>query len=153
MSTKTKNTLQRKILGSKDFEGSVDITDPCYDRDVWCRMDDVKIKNGSYVCVIWKYAKRIAIIGIYHNGKIPNQNSMEIIGSIGVDAGLAGFFHNKPDFDDKEWDKLCNKMSNRTAWLTKLGFWSESGYGDGVYGVYAGKDKNGVINALEIRFI
>ena len=40
-----------------DFHGSVDITDPCYNRDVWCRMTDVKIRNGVYTC-IWE------IIGI-----------------------------------------------------------------------------------------
>ena len=41
--------MRRKKIGTMDFHGSVDITDPCYNRDVWCRMTDVKIRNGSSV--------------------------------------------------------------------------------------------------------
>ena len=40
--------MRRKKIGTMDFHGSVDITDPCYNRDVWCRMTDVKIRNGVY---------------------------------------------------------------------------------------------------------
>lgn len=40
--------MRRKKIGTMDFHGSVDITDPCYDRDVWCRMTDVKIRKGVY---------------------------------------------------------------------------------------------------------
>ena len=39
--------MRRKKIGVMDFHGSVDITDPCYDRDTWCRMNDVKIKEGD----------------------------------------------------------------------------------------------------------
>lgn len=28
--------MRRKKIGVMDFHGSVDITDPCYDKDVWC---------------------------------------------------------------------------------------------------------------------
>lgn len=41
------DNMRRKKIGVMDFHGSVDITDPCYDRDTWCRMNDVKIKEGS----------------------------------------------------------------------------------------------------------
>ena len=41
--------MRRKKIGTMDFHGSVDITDPCYNRDVWCRMTDVKIRNGVYL--------------------------------------------------------------------------------------------------------
>lgn len=30
--------MRKKLIGRKHFEGSVDITDPCYDKDVWCRI-------------------------------------------------------------------------------------------------------------------
>ena len=45
--------MRRKKIGTMDFHGSVDITDPCYNRDVWCRMTDVKIRNGVYTCMAW----------------------------------------------------------------------------------------------------
>ena len=152
--------LARKEIGWHDFHRSVDITDPCYDKDVWCRKNDVKIADGEYLCITWIYRKRgkhpdrrVSIIGIYLNGDIPGQDDMEIIGEIGVDTGLAGFFHNKPDYTDTEWSEFCNKIQEGDEWLTEEGFWSSSGYGDGCYSVYASKNEQGVINALEIRFI
>ena len=39
--------MRRKKIGVMDIQRSVDITDPCYDRDVWCRMDGVPIKSGT----------------------------------------------------------------------------------------------------------
>ena len=77
---------------------------------------------------------------------------MKEIGSIGVDAGLAGFFHNKPDYDDDAWSAFCDRIRHGDAWITGDGFYSSSGYGDGGYGVYA-QEHNGEIVALEIRFI
>ena len=152
--------LTKKIIGWHDFQGSVDITDPCYDRDIWCRKNDVSIADGEYMCITWIYRKRgkhsdrcIAIIGIYLDGCIPDQKDMEIIGQIGVDAELAGFFHNKPDYDDSQWSDFCDKLRDGDEWITEEGFWSSSGYDDGCYPVYASKDEIGVINALEIRFI
>lgn len=156
--------MRRKKIGVMDFHGSVDITDPCYDRNVWCRMNDVKIKEGVYTCVVWRQTfkdeyegkpytdRRVGIIGIYLDGVIPPQRSMKEIGSIGVDAGLAGFFHHKPDYDNENWSKFCDLISHGDAWLTKDGFFSTSGYGDGGYGVYAQK-RDGEIVALEIRFL
>lgn len=156
--------MRRKRIGRRDFHGSVDITDPCYSRDVWCRMDDVKIREGTYDCIVWRHTdkgeidgkpyvdRRVGIIGIYLDGVIPPQKSMKEIGSIGVDAGLAGFFHHKPDYTDDEWSALCDRIGEGDAWLTEDGFFSSSGYGDGGYPVYAHKVHD-EITALEIRFI
>lgn len=127
-------------------------------------MNDVKIKDGEYTCAIWMHTekgeydgepcidRRVGIIGIYLDGAIPCQRAMEEIGSIGVDAGLAGFFHKKPDYDDAAWSSFCDTIQTGSAWLTKDGFFSSSGYGDGGYGVYAHKT-DGEIDALEIRFL
>ena len=156
--------MRRKKIGIMDFHGSVDITDSCYDRDTWCRMNDVKIKEGQYTCMVWYQADKgecdgkpysyrlVGIIGIYLNGVIPTQKSMKEIGSIGVDAGLAGFFHNKPDYSDEERSAFCDRLSRGDAWLTDDGFYSSSGYGDGGYGVFA-YQQDDEIAALEIRFI
>lgn len=156
--------MRRKKIGVKDFHGSVDITDPCYNKDVWCRMDNVRIKEGKYTCMVWYHTdkgeydgkpyshKMVGILGIYLDGKIPNQKAMKEIGSIGVDAGLAGFFHNKPDYDDEAWSAFCDRVRHGDAWITEDGFYSSSGYGDGCYGVYAQKQNDEIV-ALEIRFI
>ncbi len=156
--------MRRKLVCKRDFGGSVDITDPCYRKDVWCRMDGVAIKPGNYYCYKWtsneKYIwngethddYRVGVLGIYLDGMIPTQKSMESIGTIGVDAGMAGFFENKPDYSDSEWRELCNRTRQGDAWNFEEGVFSSSGYGDGEYPVYAYK-VNGEIVALEIRFL
>lgn len=155
--------MRNKLIGSKYFGGQIDITDPCYDRDVWCRMT-APVKSGMYECRIWletekyelggrEYAyKTVRIIGIYLDGFIPPQKQMEEIGAIGVDAGLAGFFMNKPDYNDEQWKSFCDSIRDGDAWIKEEGFFSSSGNGDGEYSVYAYKE-NGEIIALEIRFL
>lgn len=156
--------MRRKLIGKITFGNMVDVTDPCYDKDVWCRMNNVSIKPGKYHCIKWLSTKkldgkpyvdtRVGILGIYLDGVIPQQKQMIEIGSIGVDSGLAGFFEHKPNYNDEEWQLFCDRLrDNKNAWIIDCGVYSSSGYGDGYYGVYACKDNNENITALEIRFI
>lgn len=62
---------------------------------------------------------------------------------------MAGFFNDKPDFNDDEWDKLCDKVNEGDAWCLYDGIFSSSGYGDGSYDVYASVDRD----AFTIVFI
>lgn len=152
----------KEVIGKKHYEGIVDITDPCYDKSVWCRMT-AEVKAGTYDCVIWKQdwlhvhnkaemiSTEVAVIGIYLNGNIPMRDKMEQIGTIGVDAGLAGFFMNKPDYTDEQWEDLSESTDDGNAWIKEEGFFSSSGSGDGRYPVYA-NTVSGEIAALEIRF-
>jgi len=161
--------MRRKTIGYKKFGNSIDITDPCYDKDVWCRMNNIHIKSGNYQCIVWMNTDkgeydgkpyedtRVGIIGIYLDGAIPLQKSFVEIGSIGVDAGLAGFFIDKPDYSEDEWSNFCDLLwkttgKSKNAWIIDEGFFSESGYGDGCYGVYANKI-DGEITSVEIRFL
>lgn len=158
--------LRRKKIGTKHFGPIIEVTDPCYNKDVWCRMNDVKIVEGEYACIIWRHTEkytyegrevtdtRVGRIGIYLDGIIPQQKAMEQIGEIGVDAGLAGFFMDKPDYTGDEWPAFCNSIGwENDAWIKPEGFFSRSGYGDGGYPVVAGKNKDGEITSLEIIFI
>ena len=144
----------KKTYGVKEFPDKIDITDPCYDRNVWCRINNFRISAGEYECYIetkkTKYGgERVSKIGIV---KEPAER-FEIIGSIGVDAGLAGFFIDKPDYSESEWAELCYKIGDREfAWMFDEGFFSCSGYGDGEYDVYAGYN-NGNITEMYISFL
>ncbi len=150
--------MRMELIGKKHFGGVVDITDPCYDRDVWCRTT-ATVKDGMYDCCTWEQSYEctwveytlVAAIGIYLDGIIPQSEEMEQIASIGVDAGLAGFFINKPDYTAEQWNAFCDSLGKGDAWIKDEGFFSHTGHGDGCYGVYA-KKTNGVITALEIRF-
>lgn len=140
-------------LGELNLGCKVDITDPCYDRDVWCRMT-VDCEPGCYNGYVTisdegDFGRRVTNISIYKDNKTWDIDEMELIGYICVDAGLAGFFNNKPDFSDKEWKELCDKISDGDAWNMYNGIFSSSGFGDGEYDVYANEQRS----AFTIVFI
>lgn len=160
--------LKSYIVGTRFFdETPVTATDPGYDNETWCIRTGIKVQPGKYTCVAWRGTerwrhegkrrsrRRTMICAIYLDGKIPSQEeweSMSIIGNIGVDAGLAGFFQNKPNYSNEEWLALCDKIANKSWYITDEGFFTESGYGDGSYYVYGRKNNAGLYTALEIRF-
>ena len=142
-----------KYIGELEVGTKVDITDPCYNKDSWCRMT-VDCEPGIYKGYIEMsdegiLGTRVAAISIFKGEKIWRIEEMEPIGIIGVDAGLAGFFNNKPDFGDTEWNEFCNKINSGNAWSLYNGIFSSSGFGDGCYDVYANEDRN----AFTIVFI
>lgn len=148
--------LVKKKIGEMWFGNTVTVTDPCYDDDVWCTKE-VEVLGGNYDCIAWMSEKEkcVGAVGIYYRGIVPQQNKMEDIATVGVDAGLCGFFMNKPNYSDAEWHDFCERIENEggDAWIFDEGFFSRSGYGDGVYPVYATFDKSGKATALEVRFL
>jgi len=157
-------------VGTRFFDSHpVRATDPGYDTsDKACYIDGIDIHCGYYDCVAWKgrqyftdcdgkrYGERLVFVcGIYLSslGYDVSGLTRHEIGCIGVDAGMAGFFQHKPDYDEDGWYDFCNKMYKRDSLITNEGFCTSSGYGDGVYPVYAYTDKSGETVALEIAFV
>ena len=142
-----------KYIGELELGTKVDITDPCYDKDVWCRMT-TDCEPGLYKGYVemsdeGDWGMRVATVSIFKGDKMWGIEEMEYIGNIGVDAGLAGFFNDKPDFSDTEWNEFCGKINDGDAWNLYNGIFSSSGYGDGCYNVYANEERN----AFTIVFI
>lgn len=161
--------LTANLVGVKNFDSRpITATDPGYDDDVWCTIRGIKVKPGDYICVAWKgrdywtdptdgkkhSSQRVMMCGVYFNQGIikADTDKWRRIGYIGVDAGLAGFFQDKPNYADKEWFEFCDQINKQDYLITPEGFCTVSGYGDGTYPVYARKDESGDITALEIRF-
>ena len=157
------NIIEKKYIGELRLDGKVDITDPCYDKDVWCRMT-TECTPGYYtgyaeISDEGEWGKRVASISIYLNNREVPLSEMKEIGDIGVDAGLAGFFRDKPDYPGDEWSEFLHKAGlytkegnydyGRNTYIVDYGIFSSSGYGDGGYLVYANKDKT----AFTIVFI
>ena len=132
-----------KHIGKIELGNTVDITDPCYDKGTWCRMT-TECQPGLYTGIanvidegVW--GERVAQLFIFKDGI--ETGFSEIIGCIGVDAGLAGFFNNKPDYKGDAWmDFLVEANVFKTKdkynyddnyYITKNGIFSKSGYGDG----------------------
>jgi len=140
------------------WDGLIDITDPCYDKDVWCRINGVKVRRGTYNANYFigdnGRVEKIAICHKSFSGEIDYENA-DYVGDIGVDAGLAGFFISpKPDYTQDEWQKICNELntSGPAVSLNSQGFFTSSGWGDGGYGVF-GKSVDGEFVCLFIDFI
>ena len=160
--------MRKKLICKRNFTENLQVTDPCYDKNVWCRLD-LKIKEGEYACYIWKQKQKdnspvatqsyyydVGMIGMYFNGIIPNVRTRELKGYIGVDAGLAGFFNDKPDFTDEQWYNLCDFISahrNDMFYKIKEGVFADSGYGDGEYPVYVYYNTQHEITGVEIQFL
>ena len=151
-----------EYIGELRLDNKVDITDPCYDKDVWCRMT-TDCEPGIYhgyaeIEDQGEWGMRVTSISIYKDDKFVPMTEMESIGFIGVDAGLAGFFRDKPDYSDAEWhdfihDNMCKENGeydyNKNTYCIDYGVFSESGYGDGSYEVYANEERT----AFTIEFI
>lgn len=156
-------------VGNIELGESTDITDPCYDRGVWYRVK-VKTLPGTYRCYIEHpegNERHIARSAIVHES-IPNAAVLThvdwhkngVIARIGVDAGLAGYFNNKPDFSREEWTDLCDntftidKEHFFVPTSSGTGFATTSGWGDGVYDVEGIRSPCGEgYAALRITFI
>lgn len=107
--------------------GTVDVSDPCYTSDVWCRERVQQVHPGFYDCYVecaqcGVWGRRVARILIVH-GEQPEDTIQDIFDGleeledsdyeidedtkvIGVDSGMAGFFDTEAfDFDaEKVWD-------------------------------------------------
>lgn len=155
----------------KVHNGKMDITDPCYNRGVWCAVWELDVLPGTYsvygyVDDMGEWGNRVVCITAQHEGVIgdldPHDIDEVISYNIGVDAGLCGFFCGKPDYKgDGMWNDFLNSTcmpdgkwdSEHKIWASPEGVFSESGFGDGIYTLYAHRNKDGVIDALKVQFI
>lgn len=151
---------ERILVGRKEFPGVIDITDPCYDKDVWCRYNGLHIVPGVYDCImhVIENEHRVSRCSIFLGGADRiggadrNRLKPSVLTRIGVDAGLAGFFFDKPDYTDEQWKEFCKEIGTRDAKIIDEGFFTSSGYGDGEYPVVVYKYGEDVMG-VEIQFI
>lgn len=158
--------MKREFVGTMELGNKLQITDPCYEKGTWCMLTTV-CEPGTYHGYVeignYKYDEdddfRVAAISIYKDDKQVSFDDMFAIGEIGVDAGLAGFFNNKPDFPGDKWIEFLVKAGvfknkdeydyGRNHYAVEYGLFSESGFGDGFYDVFTNEERT----AFQIVFI
>lgn len=96
---------REEFVGKFELGNKVDITDPCYNKGVWCRMT-TDCKPGTWygyatISDEGEWGDRVATLCIYLDDRKDPEPDWELIGNIGVDAGMAGFFRDKPDYTDE----------------------------------------------------
>jgi len=145
-------------LGSIKLGKHVHFSDPCYDRDVWCRKEETsKFPAGQYHTYTvlrdeGDFGLRVNMIIVvracrYQKWQIPT-TSWLIDGTVGVDSGQAGIFDESiypqgetGDYEDPEsfYGQCCkltlDDLSIRSGIVKDKGIVCESGFGDGEYPV------------------
>lgn len=154
--------LVKNVIGTRYYEGFVDVTDPCYgyDRVLGKRLP---VATGEYTCVEWDMnytftfdgkfyeADDIDVFGIYLNGKIPAHDKMINVGYVGADSGLLGIFDVKKDLDLARWLDDKNQANNLTTHgITIQDAGLVASLGDISMSVYVSIE-NGEIVAVELR--
>lgn len=134
------------------------VTDPGYNNDtVWKLVLPVVL--GTYTCHMNydSHINRVRSSKIVLKNCTRKHYNWKYIGEIGVDAGLAGYYSNKPNYTDEEWFALCNTIQWETPGTPTFhagGFCTASGYGDGEYNVYGQFDPvQKAYVAISIKFI
>ena len=154
--------------------GRMAVSDPCYDRNAWCRGELEGVLNGTWraQAVEQDSGKRIARLIAFHEdyayAKLPRMERADF--EVGVDSGQAGLFDARHYRDDSvAWEPATSPFGGRgAAWyelccrttstpmhggVIPYGAVSNSGYGDGCYGCTFWRNDDGKVVRVEIEFI
>ena len=140
--------------GNIELSDKVVVSDPCYDRSVWCMETDIAVNPGTYATYIFKkdekrFGVRVAAIIAVHMDYTEsiNKDWEPYDCCVGVDSGQCGIFDDAVypaneesggNYDDEEsfYGECCKlTLSNDQGGILKShkGVVSSSGYGDGSY--------------------
>ena len=157
-------------LGVTNFGTEVIVTDPCYTPDEWCNQK-LTVSPGQYRAFARFKDSRVAelrvvkedVLAAYGNIDDVHFSPEEIFRYIGVDSGQCGIFdleyfnenYNDDDYiDPGSWYHIvCNlTLTENAGVIDKKGAVSSTGYGDGMYLLYACFDKKDIVG-LSVLFM
>ena len=148
-----------KNLGSVGLSGTAVVSDPCYDRDVWCMQTGLPVKPGRYKAMAIysdekEWGVRVANLVLVHEDYLKDTKNdwSPVCASIGVDSGQCGIFDDavypeSKGHPDREpfYDECCGiTLAKESAGIlaSGRGVVSGSGYGDGSYELFAKTEDN-----------
>lgn len=144
------------------------VTDPCYTKDTWCAGVLENCVSGEWfaeriISNEGSWGNRVAEICIWNKDYIGEVDANELTDiDVGVDSGQAGFFDEDqyPDGETGEYGQLdtfygqvCDQTEGTDIANVGFGVTTSSGFGDGGYNCYIGKNSEGKIVAAKIVFI
>jgi len=158
------------MIGDFKVNGPMLISDPCYDRGIWCQKE-VDVKKGDWVARVDynKDESRVKeLIVLHKDNRYPSEKIWELLcDTITVDSGSCGIFDSKA-FSNEEYIPASFETEYRNRWLGfccsflrndqmagvfSHGVVSCSGYGDGCYELYAAYNQQQEIIGLKLVFI
>ena len=163
-------------LGSFEVtSGSIIVSDPCYEKDVWCCNSIEQVKCGTWTAEVdihdeGEWGWRIAVLRIQAAippKVLPSPESAPF--AVAVDSGQAGFFDamhyrdsemlrkktgsKSTDPDLWYWHCCQITLSPQQAGVLPYGVVSSSGFGDGAYECLIYRNACGEAIRVEIIFI
>ncbi len=132
-------------------EGTVTITDPSYDHDVFNKIEGLSIVPGHYNCSVYSlngqpYIIRIVLDKPDAKKTVASNHTWHSIGTVATDTGTLGVFQNKPDFSTKRMHRL-NFINQRT----RAEVWSDNVYKNNPRGFVFGCGDNPPINTYDVK--
>lgn len=174
-------TLPTKRIGKIKLGKDVCVSDPCYDRSVWCMTQLHNVFPGTWeveagIGEIDSWGERIYILSLYHlNIPIKQREKLEWdeYGSLGVDSGQMSVFDDQyyrrkngsaeefeadQGYKEAFYGKCCDITLSAagvgifSAGAEAVGVVTSSGCGDGTYPLYVAT-RGGEIVAMRISFM
>ncbi len=144
-----------EYLGSFTSSGQFDVADPCHLRktsqmpaEIFSLSCAVEVERGAWHAFVraghGDDADRTAELAVIHAGGFDAVAAQQIA-TIGVDAGVAGVF-------DRNCPEPTMTELQVEGVVQGLGAFARSGYGDGMYPVFAGKT-HGLVTKLRLGFL
>lgn len=156
------------VLGQFEVtSGKLRVTDPCYDRSVWCS-GYVDAENGTWNALITTadtelMGRRVARLVVWRQvdtqlGETAPIADQPVDFEVGVDSGQAGFFDDAFYPDNCEEGDFYGKcgdftLSKQMGGVLPFGAVSRSGFGDGGYDCFVGRNEKGNVVSAQIVFI
>lgn len=151
-------------------EDKIHVSDPCYSYDIWCTETINNVLPGDYNAKMEKisdegyWGERVSRLIINHKDYPDINPNIFVSDRIGVDSGQAGFFDDNyykenqgGEFDnyDSFYGKICRLTlsDNQGGIIDNKGIVSSSGYGDGNYELYIGKNRDNKVVSACLVFI
>ena len=153
------------------------VSDPCYDADLWCRGELENVLPGIWQAYAVKRDKGewgsrvVRLVAVHREYADKCETAAELATfEVGVDSGQAGLFDclhyrddtvavEHPNVSRKDAGKLwymqccCQTLTREAAGVLPYGVVASSGYGDGFYDCFVGRNCDGKIVRVEIEFI
>jgi len=161
--------MKAKCVGTINLGNEVTISDPCYERDVWCSITFKNILEGDFKCYIKEkkygsWGNRVAEMYAIHNNyeNLVRADNYEFCGNVCVDSGTMSITdtsyynktHNNDDFSEEWYNiEICNKLCGNYNIVDNQCFISTSGLGDGQYEVYGAFDIEDRLYAIKVVFL
>lgn len=147
-----KHLPKHEVIGEIEVlpNGALDIGDPCYKRSGEGVYRDMEILPGTYLCEVnRRFNGTVSSMVFRHkvaaDGLKLSVLKGQLLKTVGVDSGLMSVCVSpRPDYTrGPAWSDFCRRIGEKedgdagtNAWMIGNYFVCNSGYGDGVYGIY-----------------